>query len=79
MTFGLSRDDVEARPLPRYRSLGLIDDNPFEVLDQVAVGTSFPLRSQMLETRSLQSTLASAVNTPANPVRLRSSLAGCTR
>ena len=39
MTFGLSRDDVEARLLPRYRSLGLIDDNPFEVLDQVAVGT----------------------------------------
>jgi hypothetical protein len=25
--------------LPRYRSLGIIDDNPFEVLDQVAVGT----------------------------------------
>ena len=39
MTFGLSRDDVEARLLPRYRSLGLVDDNPFEVLDQVAVGT----------------------------------------
>jgi hypothetical protein len=39
MTFGLSRDDVEARLLPRYRSLGIIDDNPFEVLDQVAVGT----------------------------------------
>ncbi|MBF28482.1 MAG: pyruvate, phosphate dikinase [Acidimicrobiaceae bacterium] len=39
MTFGLSRDDVETRLLPRYRSLGLIDDNPFEVLDQVAVGT----------------------------------------
>ena len=38
MTFGLSRDDVEARLLPRYRSLGIIDDNPFEVLDQVAVG-----------------------------------------
>lgn len=39
MIFGLSRDDVEARLLPRYRSLGIIDDNPFEVLDQVSVGT----------------------------------------
>ena len=38
MTFGLSRDDVEARLLPRYRELGILDHNPFEVIDEAGVG-----------------------------------------
>ena len=39
MTFGLSRDDVEARLLPRYRELGILAHNPFEVIDEIGVGT----------------------------------------
>jgi len=38
MTFGLSRDDVEARLLPRYREIGILDHNPFEVIDEAGVG-----------------------------------------
>jgi pyruvate, orthophosphate dikinase len=38
MTYGLSRDDVEARVLARYVGLGLIDITPFERLDPEGVG-----------------------------------------
>ncbi|MGA1050757.1 MAG: putative PEP-binding protein [Ilumatobacteraceae bacterium] len=38
MTYAFSRDDVEARLLPTYRSLGILPDNPFEVLDREGVG-----------------------------------------
>lgn len=38
MTFGLSRDDVEARLLPRYREIGILGHNPFEVIDEAGVG-----------------------------------------
>ena len=38
MTFGFSRDDVESRIVREYVARGLIDANPFETLDQVAVG-----------------------------------------
>jgi len=38
LTFGLSRDDVEARLLPAYREMGVLDANPFEVLDPDGVG-----------------------------------------
>ncbi len=38
MTFGFSRDDVEARMLPRYLSLELLDDDPFATVDVDGVG-----------------------------------------
>ncbi|MEY2959081.1 MAG: pyruvate phosphate dikinase [Actinomycetota bacterium] len=38
MTYAFSRDDVESRLLPTYRSLGILPDNPFEVLDREGVG-----------------------------------------
>lgn len=38
LTFGLSRDDVEARLLPAYREMGVFGANPFEVLDPDGVG-----------------------------------------
>ena len=38
LTFAFSRDDVEAELIPRYIEEGLLDANPFEILDQVGVG-----------------------------------------
>src|SRR6476659_2272934 len=38
MTLGFSRDDVEAKFLPRYLHEGVIERNPFETLDTDGVG-----------------------------------------
>lgn len=38
MTFAFSRDDVEARMLPAYQELGILDENPFAALDTEGVG-----------------------------------------
>ncbi|MGH9273383.1 MAG: pyruvate, phosphate dikinase, partial [Acidimicrobiales bacterium] len=38
MTFGFSRDDVEARLMPAYLEQGLLRRNPFETIDQTGVG-----------------------------------------
>jgi len=38
LTWGFSRDDVEACVISRYLDLGLIDANPFERLDRTGVG-----------------------------------------
>jgi pyruvate, orthophosphate dikinase len=38
MTFGFSRDDVEARMMPAYLEQGLLKRNPFETIDQDGVG-----------------------------------------
>lgn len=37
MTFGLSRDDAGQTLIPTYRQLGLMEDDPFIVLDQEGV------------------------------------------
>jgi len=38
LTWGFSRDDVEARVITRYQELGLLEANPFEQLDRSGVG-----------------------------------------
>jgi pyruvate,orthophosphate dikinase len=38
MTFGFSRDDVEARMMPAYLEKGLLRRNPFETIDADGVG-----------------------------------------
>jgi pyruvate,orthophosphate dikinase len=38
MTFGFSRDDVEARMMPAYLEAGLLKRNPFETIDEIGVG-----------------------------------------
>jgi pyruvate, orthophosphate dikinase len=38
MTFGFSRDDVEARMMPAYLAQGLLRRNPFETIDTGGVG-----------------------------------------
>jgi pyruvate,orthophosphate dikinase len=38
MTFGFSRDDVEARLMPAYLARGLLRRNPFETIDVGGVG-----------------------------------------
>ena len=38
MTFGFSRDDVEGRMMSAYLELGLLQRNPFEVVDPDGVG-----------------------------------------
>ncbi|MDQ3896630.1 MAG: PEP-utilizing enzyme, partial [Actinomycetota bacterium] len=38
MTFGFSRDDVEARLMPAYLEQGLLKRNPFETIDANGVG-----------------------------------------
>ncbi len=37
-TFSFSREDAENKFLPNYVEAGILDDNPFEVLDQKGVG-----------------------------------------
>ena len=37
-TFGFSRDDIEAKFLPRYLDRKILTDNPFETLDTAGVG-----------------------------------------
>jgi pyruvate,orthophosphate dikinase len=37
MTFGYSRDDV-SKFLPIYKRLGILENDPFQVLDQTGVG-----------------------------------------
>jgi len=37
-TFGFSRDDAEAKFIPAYIEKKILEDNPFEVLDQEGVG-----------------------------------------
>jgi pyruvate,orthophosphate dikinase len=38
LTFGFSRDDVEARVMARYLDAGLLEGNPFESVDEGGVG-----------------------------------------
>lgn len=38
MTFGFSRDDAEGKFLPIYLNKGILEHNPFEILDQEGVG-----------------------------------------
>jgi len=38
-TFGFSRDDAEGKFLQKYLDMKILDDNPFEVLDRVGVGS----------------------------------------
>jgi len=38
MTFGFSRDDVEAKMMPRYVAAGLLEGDPFESIDVDGVG-----------------------------------------
>lgn len=42
-TFGFSRDDAEAKFLPHYLRQGLLEENPFAVLDQRGVGALMKL------------------------------------
>jgi len=37
-TLGVSRDDAEGKFLAKYLEMGIIQDNPFETIDQVGVG-----------------------------------------
>jgi pyruvate, orthophosphate dikinase len=46
MTFGFSRDDVESRMMPAYLEQGLLKRNPFETIDQDAVGRLVKLASK---------------------------------
>jgi pyruvate, orthophosphate dikinase len=46
MTFGFSRDDVEARMMPAYLEQGLLERNPFETIDPGGVGELVELGSQ---------------------------------
>ncbi len=46
MTFGFSRDDVEARMMPTYLEAGLLKRNPFETIDQTGVGELVQLAAQ---------------------------------
>jgi pyruvate,orthophosphate dikinase len=46
MTFGFSRDDVEARMMPAYLEQGLLRRNPFETIDAEGVGELVALGSE---------------------------------
>ena len=38
MTFGFSRDDAEGKFLPAYLNKEILEQNPFETIDQAGVG-----------------------------------------
>jgi pyruvate,orthophosphate dikinase len=46
MTFGFSRDDVEARMMPAYLEQGLIKHNPFDSIDREGVGALVALAAE---------------------------------
>ena len=46
MTFGFSRDDVEARLMPAYLEQGLLPRNPFETIDVAGVGELVAMATQ---------------------------------
>ncbi len=46
MTFGVSRDDAEAGFLVHYLGRGLLQDSPFDTLDQKGVGSLMQLATQ---------------------------------
>jgi pyruvate,orthophosphate dikinase len=46
MTWGFSRDDVEARLVPEYLASKVIDANPFETLDVAGVGALVELAAE---------------------------------
>ncbi|MEM4662415.1 MAG: pyruvate, phosphate dikinase [Candidatus Diapherotrites archaeon] len=45
-TFGFSRDDAEAKFLPYYISKGILDENPFAVLDTEGVGALMKMAAE---------------------------------
>jgi len=45
-TFGFSRDDAEGKFLPAYMKKKILDDNPFQVLDQTGVGQLVEMGTQ---------------------------------
>ncbi len=47
MTYGFSRDDAESKFLPIYLSKGILDSNPFEILDQTGVGKLMKMAIKM--------------------------------
>ncbi len=46
-TFGFSRDDAEAKFLPRYLEEKILKENPFEVLDQKGVGKLVKMAAEL--------------------------------
>ncbi len=46
MTYGVSRDDAEGKFLRQYVTLGILPNNPFEVLDQEGVGALMKMAIQ---------------------------------
>jgi pyruvate,orthophosphate dikinase len=46
-TFGFSRDDAEAKFLPRYLEEKILKENPFEVLDRNGVGKLVKMASEL--------------------------------
>ncbi|MBI4744609.1 MAG: pyruvate, phosphate dikinase [Actinobacteria bacterium] len=46
-TFGFSRDDAEGKFLPKYLEDKILEDNPFEVLDEDGVGKLVAIASEL--------------------------------
>jgi pyruvate,orthophosphate dikinase len=46
LTWGFSRDDVEARLVPEYLASGIVEANPFETLDRDGVGELVALAAE---------------------------------
>ena len=67
MTFGFSRDDVEGRMMAAYLELGLLQRNPFEVVDADGVGELVRLGTERGRATRPSSRSASAASTAATP------------
>jgi pyruvate, orthophosphate dikinase len=65
MTFGFSRDDVEARIMPTYLEHHLLEVDPFTTLDPTGVGRLVRLAVEEGGQRDPTSTSASAASTGA--------------
>ena len=65
-TLGFSRDDAEGKFLTRYLEDGVLERNPFEVLDEEGVGALMRIAVERGEARSEASSSASAASTAAS-------------
>ena len=73
-TLGFSRDDAEGKFLTYYLEHGILERNPFEVIDEDGVGDLMRIAVERGRARSRGSSWGSAASTEASRARSRSAI-----